>query len=154
METIIRPAAESDLNAIHQLIIELAEYEKEPNEVDTTVSTLAENAFGSNPLIHILVAENNAKIIGFALYYFAYSTWKGKSLYLEDFVVNAEYRRQGIGEKLFECVIEQAKSNNCQRMDWQVLDWNTPAINFYKKYDAKLESGWLNGRFYKSDLYT
>lgn len=153
METIIRAAKDKDFEAVHQLIIELAVYEKEPDQVETSPDSLRENACGKNPLVHILVAEKQGVIVGFALYYFAYSTWKGKSLYLEDFVVSESNRRQGIGERLFEAVMSEAKSADCQRMDWQVLDWNEPAINFYKKHKANLEAGWLNGRFYKNDLY-
>ncbi len=146
----IRKVKKEDLVTVLKLIVQLAEYEKEPDEVDMTLSQL-ENDF-ENACFDAVVALKNDEVVGFALYYFGYSTWKGKTLYLEDFVVSEQKRGQGIGKLLFEAIIQEAKNTDCQRMDWQVLDWNEPAINFYKKYEAKLEEGWLNGRFYSEDL--
>lgn len=100
--------------------------------------------FGQNPVWKAFVAEVNNEIVGFALFYTRYSTWKGCRLYLEDFIVTAEMRGKGIGKVLFEKVIVEAKNPKYNGMVWQVLDWNEPAINFYNKYKAHLESGWLN----------
>ncbi len=139
-----------DLPAVLSLINELALYEKAPDEVEMTLDQLQKD-FETGCFDDLVVLENE-QVLGFALYYFGYSTWKGKTLYLEDFVVSEEKRGRGIGKLLFEAIIQEAKQTSCKRMDWQVLDWNEPAINFYKKYDAKLEAGWLNGRFYAQDL--
>ena len=135
--------------AVHQLVKELAIYEKAPDAVLTTPEEFVSDGFGERPWFDCLVAElDNGKIIGFALFYTNYSTWKGKCLYLEDFIVNEDYRGIGAGKALFEAVVAEAKRRKVRRMDWQVLDWNEPAIRFYKKYGALLDPEWLNGRLF------
>ncbi len=134
------------------LIKELAEYEKAPNEVEVDVQTLENDGFGPEKIFDCFVAELNHEVVGFALYYTKYSTWKGKCLFLEDFVVRETLRGQGIGKLLFEEVIKVAKERQVKRMEWQVLDWNEPAINFYKKYSANLDPEWLNGKLVFNQL--
>jgi GNAT superfamily N-acetyltransferase len=139
-----RKAEAKDCARILELINELAEYERAPQEVTVTLDHFIEAGFGTNPVWKAFVAEIDGTIIGFALFYTRYSTWKGSRLYLEDFFVTEALRGQGIGKILFEKVIKEAKDGNFNGMVWQVLDWNAPAINFYNKYSAYLESGWLN----------
>lgn len=143
----IRSAKIGDENAIMGLIYELALYEKAPEEVVNTAEDLAKHLFEEN-ICSAIVAEKEGDIIGFALFYTNYSTWKGKCLYLEDFYVLPEFRGTGIGSKLFDEVVQIAKQRGVKRMDWQVLDWNEPAINFYKKKEAVLDPEWINGRFF------
>lgn len=145
----IRNAERKDIQEIHQLIVELAIYEKEPEAVTNRVEDLEKHLFDEE-VCSAIVAEKEGQIIGFALYYISYSTWKGKCLYLEDFYVQPEHRKTGAGTELFEEVIRRAKQMNAARMDWQVLEWNELAINFYKKFDAELNPEWLNGRFHFS----
>ncbi len=128
----IRNAKYGDELVIHQLINELASYEKAYGEVITTVDDLKKHLFEDN-ICHSIVALHNDVIVGFALYYISYSTWKGKCLYLEDFYVQPKHRKKGIGEQLFNKTIQIAKLMKAKRMDWQVLNWNEIAINFYKK---------------------
>jgi len=151
-DILIRKATIEDAEAIQSLIIELAVYEKAEEEVETNTETLKQWVFSEEAFAEVMIAEVDHKVVGFALYHLSYSTWKGKSLHLEDFVITESFREEGIGEALFLAVKQKAKNLACLRMDWQVLDWNTPAINFYKKQNATLEPGWLNGRFYKKDL--
>ena len=141
----IRNAKVGDELVIHQLINELATYEKAYGEVITTVDDLKKHLFEDN-ICHSIVALHNDVIVGFALYYISYSTWKGKCLYLEDFYVQPKHRKKGIGEQLFKKTIQIAKLMKAKRMDWQVLNWNEIAINFYKKQGTKLDSSWINGR--------
>ena len=141
----IRNAKVGDEAEIHQLIKELATYEKAPNEVTNTIGELRQHLF-EEEICHALVALENNRIVGFALYYISYSTWKGKCLYLEDFYVQPKHRKKGIGEQLFKKTIQIAKLMKAKRMDWQVLNWNEIAINFYKKQGTKLDSSWMNGR--------
>jgi GNAT superfamily N-acetyltransferase len=129
------------------LIQELALYEKAPEQVSNTAEQLSIDLFQSF-LCEAIVAENNKEIIGFALYYTSYSTWKGVSLYLEDFYVKENHRNKGIGNMLFEKVVEIAKDKKVKRMDWQVLEWNDLAMRFYEKKEAELSSEWVNGRLY------
>lgn len=144
----IRKAISGDVQAIHRLIVELAIYEKAPNEVSNTPEQLAIDLFDDH-ICDALVVENDlAEIVGFALYYTSYSTWKGRCLYLEDFYVLPEYRRGGIGAELFTLVVEEAKKRGVKRMDWQVLEWNEPALAFYKKQQAILDPEWINGRLF------
>ncbi|AZI27391.1 MAG: GNAT family N-acetyltransferase [Pedobacter agri] len=140
----IRTAKADDCPRILELINELAVYEKAPEEVTVDLNHFIEAGFGQNQVWKAFVAEVDEQIVGFALYYTRYSTWKGCRLYLEDFIVTEEMRGKGIGKVLFEKVIEEAKNEKYTGMVWQVLDWNQPAINFYNKYKAHLESGWLN----------
>jgi len=144
MDFKIRFATAEDCSRLLELINELAIYERAPEEVTVTLDHFVDAGFGKNPVWKAYVAEVNSTIVGFALYYTRYSTWKGCRLYLEDFIVTEEFRGKGLGKVLFEKVIEEAKNGNYSGMVWQVLDWNEPAINFYNKYKAHLESGWLN----------
>ena len=121
-----------------------SEYEKAPQEVTNTIDDMIRDGFGVHPIFYCLVAEFEDKIIGMAIYFIKYSTWKGKGVYLDDIVVKESLRGKGIGKKLFDAVVEDAKKLNCKQMHWQVLDWNEPAINFYKKYNAEIDKGWLN----------
>jgi len=143
----IRQAEKADCKDMMQLIHELAVYEKEPEAVTVTFDHFVESGFGENPIWWAFVAESEAekKIVGFALWYIRYSTWKGQRLYLEDFLVSEKMRGHGIGKLLFDRLIEECKEKKYSGMAWQVLDWNEPAINFYKKYDGvDISSGWLN----------
>ncbi|MFC5284770.1 GNAT family N-acetyltransferase [Pedobacter alpinus] len=140
----IRFAVQEDCERMLELIHELALYEKAPEEVTVSLADFIAAGFGDKPVWKAFVAVCDGNIEGFALYYIRYSTWKGCRLYLEDFIVTEKMRGQGIGKLLFERTIEEAKTNNYKGMVWQVLDWNQPAINFYNKYEASFEDGWLN----------
>ncbi len=144
----LRTACESDMPAVLNLIQALATYEKEPDAVINTVEQLTEDGFGVSKIFDCMVLEDQQEVIGFALYFTGYSTWKGKTLYLEDFLVDERYRGQGLGQLLFDAVVAEAKRRNVKRMDWQVLAWNEPALNFYKKNNASLDPEWVNGRLY------
>jgi GNAT superfamily N-acetyltransferase len=143
----IRSAKRGDERAIMELIHALALYEKAPEEVVNTTQDLGVHLFDEN-ICDAFVAEVDGKVIGFALFYTNYSTWKGKCLYLEDFFVLPEFRGAGIGSQLFDAVVSIAKERGVKRMDWQVLDWNTPALNFYEKKKAHLDPEWINGRYF------
>jgi len=143
----IRTAVALDCPALLELIHELALYEKAPEEVTVTLQEFLDAGFGDQPVWKAFVAETDGRIVGFALYYTRYSTWKGCRLYLEDFIVTEDYRGKGIGKILFERVMQEARDKGYNGMSWQVLDWNAPALNFYNKYNAKLEAGWLNASF-------
>ena len=141
----IRLAEKEDCGSMMELIKELAVYEKAPDEVTVDFDHFVESGFGENPVWHAFVAEVDNHVVGFALYYIRYSTWKGQRLYLEDILVNEAFRRNGIGKLLFDRLIEEAKEKKLNGMVWQVLDWNEPAINFYKKYEGvKFDSEWVN----------
>src|SRR5690606_26611056 len=140
----IRKARREDCPRLLELIKELAEYEKAPNEVTVTLEHFEESGFGKNPVWGAFVAELNGVIVGMSLYYIRYSTWKGQRLYLEDLIVTHEMRGKGIGQLLFDQTIAYGKEKGYSGMMWQVLDWNEPAINFYKKYHAKFDGEWLN----------
>ena len=141
----IRLAEKEDCGSMMELIKELAVYEKAPDEVTVDFDHFVESGFGGNPVWHAFVAEVDSHVVGFALYYIRYSTWKGQRLYLEDILVNEAFRRNGIGKLLFDRLIEEAKEKKLNGMVWQVLDWNEPAINFYKKYEGvKFDSEWVN----------
>ena len=148
----IRKGTKSDLPFVLNLIKELAEYENALSEVSITLTQLEKDGFGEKSVFSFLVAEKNNEIIGMALYYTKYSTWKGKCLFLEDLVVNKKNRRSGVGSKLFEAIIKTAKETNMQRVMWKVLDWNKLAINFYKKYNANISNKWLDGKLIKSQI--
>lgn len=152
MSTIIRKGTPADLPRLRELIVELAIYEKEPDAVEVTLEELENDGFGPSKIFDFFVAELNGMVEGIALYYFKYSTWKGKCVYLEDIVINEKLRGQGLGKLLFDEVVKVAASNNCKRMEWQVLEWNEPAKNFYKKYNADLDPEWLNGRLVGKQL--
>ncbi|WP_436517736.1 N-acetyltransferase family protein [Ekhidna sp. To15] len=140
----IRKGEKNDLPAVLDLIKELAEYEKALDQVANTVSRMEEDGFGNHPVFGFLVAEEHGNIIGTSIYYYRYSTWKGKRLYLEDLVVTESKRGSGAGKLLFDATLEIARENKCSGMMWQVLDWNEPAINFYKKYNTSFEDNWIN----------
>jgi GNAT superfamily N-acetyltransferase len=141
----IRKGKPDDIPQVFALIKELALYEKAPDEVDNTVEQMLLDGFGENPIYHFYVAESQTRVIvGIALYYFRYSTWKGRRMYLEDLIVTESYRGRGLGKLLFEVMIEEAKATHCTGMVWQVLDWNEPAIEFYKRYGADFDAGWIN----------
>lgn len=140
----IRKARKEDCPRILELIHELALYEKAPEEVTVTLEEMEEAGFGNKPVWEAYVAELDGTIHGIALYYIRYSTWKGRRIYLEDLIVTEKMRGKGIGKLLFDQVVEEARSKGYSGMVWQVLDWNEPAINFYKKYQASFDPGWIN----------
>lgn len=140
----IRRAEKKDCPRLLELVTELAVYEKAPDEVTVTLQHFEETGFGENPVWWAFVAEAEGMIIGFALYYIRYSTWKGARMYLEDILVTEEWRGKGIGKLLFNCLVEEAKEKGWKAISWQVLEWNEPAINFYKKYNASFDGEWVN----------
>ncbi len=143
--TTIRPAEKKDCERMMELIRELALYEKSPEEVTVNFDHFVESGFGTNPVWWAWVAETAGKVEGFALYYKRYSTWKGQRLYLEDIIVTEKLRGKGIGKLLFDKLITICKEENYTGMVWQVLKWNEPAINFYKKYEGvTLDGEWFN----------
>jgi len=144
METNIRRAEKKDCVRLLELITELAVYEKAPNEVTVTLTHFEESGFGPNPVWWGFVAEVNGRVEGFALYYIRYSTWKGQRIYLEDILVTEKMRGNQLGKKLFDQLIVEAKEKNLAGIVWQVLEWNEPAINFYKKYKANFDGEWIN----------
>jgi len=148
----VRKGTKDDVPSVLGLIKELALYEKASQEVTITLQELMADGFGSNPIYGLFVAEQENVIVGIALYYEKYSTWQGRCLYLEDIIVTENKRGKGIGHALFQAVIGVAKERNSARMEWQVLDWNEPAINFYKKYNAGLDSEWINGKLTRKQI--
>ena len=144
MNISLRVAQKEDCPRLIELVNELAVFEKLPDEVTVSLQEFEDSGFGVNPVWKAFVAEDNGTIIGFALYYIRFSTWKGRRVYLEDFIVTEEYRGKGVGKLLFEQIIKETKELGHSGMVWQVLDWNEPAIGFYKKYEANIEEGWLN----------
>ena len=142
MNTKIRMATIEDCESIHKLIVELSIFEKEPHQVEINIEDLKRNGFSDNPLFHCLVAEMEQKIVGMALFYPRYSTWKGPTLHLEDLIVQREYTNRGIGSQLFKGFIAHAHSNGVRRVEWAVLDWNKNAIDFYKKTGAQILENW------------
>ena len=143
-EIVIRRAVQEDCAPMLELIKELAEYEKALHEVTLNLDQFIEDGFGQSPVWGAFVAEIDGEIVGISLYYDRYSTWKGRRLYLEDLVVTERMRGKQIGKKLFDATLEYGKSNAYSGMVFQVLNWNEPAINFYKKYDPKFDDEWLN----------
>ena len=152
MNVAIREARLADCSRILELINELAVYERAPEEVTVTLSEFEDAGFGQKPVWKAFIAELDETIVGFALYYVRYSTWKGCRLYLEDFIVTDSHRGKGIGKQLFDTIVLEAHEKGFNGMTWQVLDWNEPALNFYKKYEAGVEAGWLNGSLSKQQL--
>jgi GNAT superfamily N-acetyltransferase len=124
--------------------MELAEFEKALHEVTNTISMMEEDGFGANPIFGFFVAEEQHHIYGISLYYYRYSTWRGKRIYLEDIVVTKDQRGKGIGKLLFEATMQKVIDQNCTGMMWQVLDWNKPAIDFYKRYNTRFDEEWIN----------
>ena len=139
---IIRKATKNDIPSVLELIQELATFEKEPDAVVVTVDDLVRDGFSANPLFQCFVAEVENEIIGMALYYYRYSTWKGKTIHLEDLIVKENKRGTGAGFALYKEIIKQGKAENVRRIEWNVLDWNTPAIDFYEKSGAKVLGDW------------
>lgn len=140
----IRQGKKEDLPRVLDLIKELAEYERAPHEVTNTIGRLEQDGFGPQPVYGFFVAENNDTVVGLSLYYWRYSTWKGKRLYLEDIIVTERERGKGAGKLLFDRTMQKSLEEDCTGMMWQVLEWNDPAINFYKKYGSKLDGEWVN----------
>lgn len=144
MEGTIRKGRKEDLPRVLELIKELAEFERAPDQVTNTIDMMMEDGFGPNPIYGFFVAERQGLIVGISLYYFRYSTWKGKRLYLEDIIVTEQARGTGLGKLLFERTMQFSIEAKCTGMMWQVLNWNKSAIDFYKKYDSKIDEEWLN----------
>ncbi|HYG39834.1 MAG TPA: GNAT family N-acetyltransferase [Cytophagales bacterium] len=144
MDLILRQGTPQDIPAALRLIKELAAFEKASSEVENTEERMLEEGFGTNPVYGFYVAEIRGEVAGISLYFYRYSTWKGKRLFLEDLIVTESHRGKGIGKALFERTITHALETNCNGMSWQVLDWNTPAIRFYEKYQANFDEEWIN----------
>jgi GNAT superfamily N-acetyltransferase len=138
----IRKGEKKDMGAVLDLIKELATFEKEPDAVEVTVADLENDGFGEDPLFYTFVAEVNSNIVGIALYYYRYSTWKGKTIHLEDLIVKEDMRGSGVGFELYSKIIEQGKIDKVRRIEWAVLDWNIPAIEFYQKSGARILEDW------------
>lgn len=138
----IRKGKPEDMKSVLELIQELAIFEKEPDAVLITEDDLVRDGFGENPLFHVFVAEVEKEIVGIALYYYRYSSWKGKTIHLEDLIVKDKMRGSGLGFALYSEIIKQGKKDNVRRIDWNVLDWNTPAVNFYENSGAKVLKEW------------
>ncbi|HTD40863.1 MAG TPA: GNAT family N-acetyltransferase [Mucilaginibacter sp.] len=148
----LRIAVKEDCPRLLELVNELALFEKAPEEVTVTLEEFEDAGFGKNPVWKTFVAEADGLIVGFALYYVRYSTWKGCRMYLEDLIVTESWRGKGVGKLLFDRLIIEARERGFNGMTWQVLDWNEPAIQFYKKYEAAIDAGWLNGSLSKEQL--
>jgi GNAT superfamily N-acetyltransferase len=144
MSVIIRIGVKSDLPRVLELIKELAVFENAPNEAEVSVDEMMNWGFGQDKIFDFFVLEKESVIVGIAVYYYKYSTWKGKCLFLEDIIVTESERKNGYGKLLFNEVVKVAKAKKVRRMEWQVLDWNTAAIEFYKKYQANLDGEWIN----------
>ncbi len=148
MNITIRRADEKDCPRLLELIKELAVYEKAPDDVTVTLEHFEKSGFGEKPVWWAFVAEENGFIHGFALYYIRYSTWKGQAMYLEDIIVTESSRGKGIGKLLMDRLIIEARERGFKRIVWQVLEWNEPAINFYKKYKSEFDAEWVNCSIY------
>ena len=138
----IRKGNPEDMKSVLGLIQELAIFEKEPDAVVITVDDLVSDGFGEKPLFQVFVAEVENEIVGIALYYYRYSTWKGKTIHLEDLIVKDKMRGTGLGSALYAEIMKQGKRDNVRRIEWNVLDWNTPAVNFYKNSGARILEDW------------
>jgi GNAT superfamily N-acetyltransferase len=148
----IRKGNKRDLPEVLRHIRELAAYERAPDEVTVTLKELEQDGFGKSPLFEFFVAELDGKVCGMALYYVKFSTWKGKCFFLEDIIVEEKFRGHGIGKRLFEAVIAETKRRKMKRLEWQVLDWNEPAISFYEKYNSQILKEWLNFRLTEEQI--
>ncbi|RZJ73864.1 GNAT family N-acetyltransferase [Flavobacterium sp.] len=138
----IRPGTKNDMPDVLRLITELAIFEREPQAVEVTVDDLVRDGFGNDPLFYTFIAEIDGKIVGMALYYYRFSTWKGKTIHLEDLIVTEEARGIGVGLALYSKIIQQGKKDKVRRIEWNVLDWNEPAVKFYEKSGAKILPDW------------
>ncbi len=152
MDVKIRVAKKEDCARLLDLVHELALFERAPEEVTVSLQEFEEAGFGTKPVWKAYVASMDGLIVGFALYYIRYSTWKGQRLYLEDLIITEAFRGQGIGKLLFDRLMQEAQELGFNGMTWQVLDWNEPAIKFYKKYEANIETGWLNAALSKEQI--
>lgn len=152
MNFTIRKGEKKDLPQVLDLIKELALYEKAPKEVTVSLQELEADSFGTHPVFYFYVALVEEQIVGTAIYYIKYSTWKGKCVFLEDLIVKESNRGNQIGRHLFEAIIQVSKEMGAKRMEWQVLDWNEPAIHFYKKFDANFDDTWVNCKFTEEQL--
>jgi GNAT superfamily N-acetyltransferase len=144
MQINIRKGRREDVPQVFGLVQELALYERAPEQVTNTIAQMTEDGFGANPIYGLIVAETEGLIVGISLYYTRYSTWKGKRLYLEDLIVTEAMRGHGAGKLLLDATVAEARTTNCTGVMWQVLDWNTPSIEFYERYGARLDSEWVN----------
>ena len=152
MDVIIRKGKKEDLAQVLALIKELAHYENAPDAVTNTIEDMENDGFGSRPVYELIVAEHVGNIVGIAIFFIKYSTWKGKGIYLDDIIVTENFRGKGIGKELFEAVIKFSKDYSAKGLWWQVLEWNEPAINFYNKYNAELDGEWINGKLNEEQL--
>jgi GNAT superfamily N-acetyltransferase len=152
MKIEIRKGRKEDLPNVLALVHELAEFEKAPDAVTNTVELMEQDGFGDNPIFNFHMAEVDGKIVGIALYFVKYSTWVGKGLYLDDLMVTEKFRSQGVGKKLFDAFMGEAKKIGAKQVHWQVLDWNTPAIEFYKKLNAKIEAEWWDCKMLEEEI--
>ncbi len=152
-EIIIRKGRKEDLSDVLRLVYELADFEKAPDAVTNTIADMEVDGFGPHPVFEFYVAEVNQEIAGIALYYIKYSTWKGKGLYLDDLIVTEKLRGKGIGKKLLDAFMLEAQKADAKQVHWQVLDWNTPAIDFYKKVGASIEAEWLDCKMNDDQIY-
>lgn len=152
MQINLRVAVKEDCPRLLDLVHELALFEKAPEEVTVTLEEFENAGFGEKPVWKTFVAEVDGVIVGFALYYIRYSTWKGCRMYLEDLIVTEDWRGKGVGKLLFDRLIVEAREMGFNGMSWQVLDWNEPAIKFYKKYEAALDGAWINGSLSKEQI--
>ena len=152
MNALIRKAEKKDSLAILNLIKELALFEKEPESVKLKLSDIENDGFGTKPLFECIVAEINKRIIGMAIYYPRYSTWNGPTIHLEDLIVSEQYKGKGIGTQLYSNFIKMALNSGVKRVEWNVLDWNSPAINFYKKSWAKVLDDWRSVQMHRSEM--
>lgn len=149
---VVREGRREDVPAVHRLIVELAIYERAEKEVTNSEQQLALDGFGSDAIYKLFVAEYKGEVVGMALWYEKYSTWKGRCGFLEDLVVRQELRGKGMGKALFLAVAKACAEAEYGRMEWQVLDWNEPAIGFYKSLGAELDPEWLNGKLTREGL--
>jgi GNAT superfamily N-acetyltransferase len=150
----IRAGQKKDLPRTLELVKELAAFEKAPHEVSNTLKQMEADGFGPKPIFGFFVAEIESHLVGLSLYYWRYSTWKGKRLYLEDIIVTEAWRGKGIGKLLFDVTMRHALNEDCTGMMWQVLNWNEPAIQFYKKYGATLDDEWTNCSLERKQIKT
>jgi GNAT superfamily N-acetyltransferase len=154
MQVELRVAQREDCPRLLELVHELALFEKAPDEVDVSLAEFEDAGFGAKPVWKAFVTVVNGVIVGFALYYVRYSTWKGRRIYLEDLIVTESMRGKGLGKLLFDRIVQEVQELNYSGMVWQVLDWNQPAIDFYKKYGAGIEAGWLNASLSREQIFT